>query len=40
MDSKKKKGYIDIEIKYKENSKEIESRKLITKMNTPLFNKS
>lgn len=28
VNSLKKKGYIDIEIKYKDNSKEIESRKL------------
>lgn len=40
VNSLKKKGYIDIEIKYKENSKEIETRKLIPKMDTPLFNKS
>ena len=32
VNSLKKKGYIDIEIKYKDNSKEIESRKLIPKM--------
>lgn len=47
VNSLKKKGYIDIEIKYKDNSKEIESRKLIPKMNTlpnktsiPLLKKS
>ena len=39
INSLKKKGYIDIEIKYKENSKEIESRKLIPKMNTPYLTK-
>lgn len=35
VNSLKKKGYIDIEIKYKDNSKEIESRKL----NTPYLTK-
>ena len=39
VNSLKKKGYIYIEIKYKENSKEIESRKLIPKMNTPYLTK-
>lgn len=39
VNSLKKKGYIDIEIKYKENSKEIESRKLIPKMDTPYLTK-
>ena len=34
-----KKGYIDIEIKYKDNSKEIESRKLIPKMDSPSLTK-
>lgn len=39
VNSLKKKGYIDIEIKYKENSKEIESRKLIPNMDTPYLTK-
>ena len=39
VNSLKKKGYIDIEIKYKDNSKEIESRKLIPKMDTPYLTK-
>lgn len=39
VNSLKKKGYIDIEIKYKENSKEIESRKLIPKMDTTYLTK-
>lgn len=39
VNSLKKKGYIDIEIKYKENSKEIESRKLIPKIDTPYLTK-
>lgn len=39
VNSLKKKGYIDIDIKYKDNSKEIESRKLIPKMDTPYLTK-
>ena len=39
VNSLKKKGYIDIEIKYKDNSKEIESRKLIPKMDSPYLTK-
>lgn len=39
VNSLKKKGYIDIEIKYKDNSKEIESRKLIPKMDNPYLTK-
>lgn len=39
VNSLKKKGYIYIEIKYKENSKEIESKKLISKMDTPYLTK-
>lgn len=39
VNSLRKKGYIDIEIKYKDNSKEIESRKLIPKMDTPYLTK-
>lgn len=39
VNSLKKKGYINIEIKYKDNSKEIESRKLIPKMDTPYLTK-
>ena len=39
VNSLKEKGYIDIEIKYKDNSKEIESRKLIPKMDTPYLTK-
>ena len=39
VNSLKKKRYIDIEIKYKDNSKEIESRKLIPKMDTPYLTK-
>lgn len=39
INSLSRKEYIDIEIKYKENSKEIESRKLITKKHTPYLTK-
>ena len=40
VNSLKKKGYIDIEIKYKDNSKEIESRKLIPKMDSSYVTKA